>query len=154
MKMLLGAALALSVVLAPVAHAGSLRQTLQDFGFVGSWAKDCGRPADRENVWREITLTEDGARFTESLGAGFVPSSYRVLAAARRGPDTIVLSIELNGKIEQDLTMVRHGDRIRTMVNQPAGSSDPVVQDGVVTANGLSTPWLTRCELSRLRASL
>jgi hypothetical protein len=50
--------------------------------------------------------------------------------------------------------MVRRGDRIRTMVNQPAGSSDPVVRDGVVTANGLATPWLTRCELSRQRALL
>jgi hypothetical protein len=154
MKKILGATVALYLLFAPAAHAGSLRQTLEEFGFMGSWAQDCERPADRENVWREVTLTEDGARFTESLGAGFVPSSYRVLSATRSAPDSIVLSIELNGHIRQDLTMVRRGDRIRTMVNQPLGSSAPVVQDGIVTANGLATPWLTRCEAARLRASL
>jgi hypothetical protein len=154
MKTAIGAAVALYLLSVPVAHAGSIRETLDEFGFMGSWAQDCDRPADRENVWREVTPTDDGARFTESLGAGFVPSSYRVLAAKRSASDTIVLSIELNGHIQQDLTMVRRGDRIRTMVNQPLGAGAPVVSDGVVTANGLATPWLTRCELSRQRALL
>lgn len=154
MKTAIGAAVALYLIFAPAAHAESIGQTLDEFGFLGSWAQDCERPADRENVWREVTATDDGARFTESLGTGFVPSSYRVLAAKRVGADGIVLSIELNGHIQQELTMVRRGNRIRTMVNQPFGSDAPVVRDGVVTANGLSTPWLTRCEASRLRAAL
>jgi hypothetical protein len=152
MKNAIGAAVALCLLSAPAAHAGSIRQALEDFGFMGSWAQDCERPADRENVWREVTPTDDGARFTESLGAGFVPSSYRVLAAKRVASDSIVLSIELNGHIQQDLTMVRHGDRMRTMVNRPLGSSDPVVKDGIVVGNGMATPWLSHCDASRLRA--
>lgn len=158
MKKAIGAALAvglLAVSAAPTgAQAGSLRETLDEFGFMGSWAQDCQRPPDRENVWREVAAAGEDVVFTESLGERFVPSSYRVLKVRRPAKDTVVLTITLNNTSRQDLTMVLRGDRIRTMVNQPHGSATPVVKDGVVVGNGMSTPWLMRCEKGRLRARL
>lgn len=134
------------------AEAGSIGRTLTEFGFMGSWAQDCGRPADRDNIWRQASPIDDGgAIFTESLGEGFQPSIYRILAVRRTLSDTVVLTIELNSKIRQDLTMVLRGNRIRTMTNHPAGLAKPVVKDGVVIANGAATPWLTRCEARQLQ---
>ena len=159
MQNLFGTALMLCLLLLtpalaePTAPAGSVGQTLTEFGFMGSWAQDCDRPPAIDNVWREASPTGDGGvLFTESLGENFKPSAYRVLTAHRKSSDTVVLSIELNGTIHQDLTMVLRDERIRTMVNRPKDSKEAMVENGVIRANGLATPWLKHCEKQRLRA--
>jgi hypothetical protein len=124
----------------------SIPDTLEAFGFFGRWAPDCSRPAALDNSRRVVMRTlGGGVSFTDSLGEKFVANTYVVLKATVTAPDTIVLQIELNDKIQQDLTMVSRNGKIRTMINKPLASDKPVVEGGVVLANGQKTPWLSRC---------
>ena len=148
MRKTTGAALAiglLAVTAASPGHADTSRATLERFGFLGNWAQDCTQPAARDNVWRQTAIDGGDVVFTESLGGDFVPSSYRVLSARVKAADTIVLSIKLNNRDRQELTMVLRDNRIRTMTNRPRGARTPIVDDGIIVGTSMATPWLTRC---------
>lgn len=138
--------LASPLVRADSSAAPSIRDALEAFGFFGRWAPDCSRPAALDNSRREVMRTlGGGVTFTDSLGEEFVANTYVVLKVTVKAPDTVVMQIELNDTIRQDLTMVKRNGKIRTMVNQPLTSDKPVVENGIVLANGLKTPWLSRC---------
>lgn len=148
MRKAIGAALAIGLLAATTVssgHAETPRATLERFGFLGTWAQDCARPAATDNVWRQTAIGRGSVVFTESLGGDFVPSSYRVLDARLTAADTVVLSIKLNNRFRQELTMVLRGERIRTMTNRPRGAKTPIVDNGIVVGTAMTTPWLTRC---------
>ena len=83
--------------------------------------------------------------FTETLGNDSQPNIYSILSAKRLNADTVVIRTKLNNDIEQDLTIRREQNRVRTMQNREVESGDFVVKDGVVDSNKSETPWLTRC---------
>jgi hypothetical protein len=131
---------------APAAKADSLSETLEAFGFFGRWAMNCDEPASPTNNVRNARLSTTGDPiFSESLGGAGEPNSYVILRAKRASADTIVLRTKLNGKITQELTMHRHGDRLRTITNRDIASGDYLVRKGVVVSARQETPWLTRC---------
>lgn len=131
---------------APAAQADSLSTTLETFGFFGRWAVNCDEPASPTNNVRAARLSDTGDPiFSESLGGSGEPNSYVILRAKRKGADTIVLRTKLNGEIVQELTMYRHGGRMRTMTNRDMASGDYLVRKGVVVSTKQETPWLTRC---------
>lgn len=126
----------------PVA-ADTIRETLEAFGFSGTWALNCNQPASPDNNVRIISVSPAGDPiFTESLG--FEPNIYVILRAHIEG-DSIALRTKLNGEIEQDLTMRKREDRLRTMSNRDVASGRYVVRDGLVLSNKQETPWLTHC---------
>lgn len=130
----------------PAASAESLSETLDNFGFFGRWAVDCGQPASPDNNVRTARLSPTGdPLFSESLGGNGEPNSYVILRAKRTGTDTIVLRTKLNGQVTQELTMRRHGDRLRTITNRDMATGEHLVRKGIVVTTGRETPWLMRC---------
>lgn len=128
------------------APAETIRQTLDYFGFFGTWAMDCERaPALDNNVRNAFVSSTGDAIFTESLDPNSEPNIYVVLSARRGDDGTLVLRIKLNGKTDQELTMRREGERIRTFSNIDPRSGAAVVRNGLIRAVGRPTPWLTRC---------
>jgi hypothetical protein len=124
--------------------AATLQDTLDAFGFSGTWAIDCTADASPDNNVRVVSVSPAGdPMFTESLGS--TPNIY-VIMRARSDGDTITLRTKLNGEIEQDITMKRDADRIRTISNRVVSTGRLVVVDGTVTSNKRKTPWLTHCQ--------
>jgi hypothetical protein len=137
----------LGCVLARPAGAETIRETLETFGFFGTWAMQCGEPASPENNVRSASIAPTGDPiFTDTLSPHGEPNVYVILSARRAGDDTLVLRIKLNGRMEQELAMRRAENRIRTFGNRDPRSGAAVVRNGVVKSTGRATPWLTRCE--------
>jgi hypothetical protein len=128
------------------ASAEPIRETLDYFGFFGTWAVDCDRAPALDNNVRHAFMSSTGdAIFTESLDPNSEPNIYVVLAARRATDDTLVLRIKLNGKTDQELTMRREGERIRTFGNVELRSGAALVRNGMIRSISRPTPWLTRC---------
>jgi len=143
----LAAAMAVLFFSSHAAASESLRDTLENFGFFGHWAMDCAEPASPENNVRNARMSPTGDPiFSESLGADGEPNIYLILRAKRTGPDTIVIRTKLNSDIEQELTMRRDGNRLRTVTNRDRADGRYIVRHGIVTSNKKQTPWLTRCD--------
>jgi hypothetical protein len=127
------------------ARAESARETLDQFGFFGTWAVRCDEPSSPDNVTRYALTSTKGVSFTETLGKDSQSNIYSVLSAKRVGGDSILIRTRLNSDIEQDLTIRRDQNRVRTMQNREVATGDFVVKDGIVDSNKSETPWLTRC---------
>jgi hypothetical protein len=129
------------------ARAETLTQTLEAFGFFGRWAMDCSQAPSPENTVRTARVSPTGDPiFSESLGGQGEPNTYVILRAKRTSADTITLRIKLNGEYQQDLTMHRQGDQLRTLSNREVDTRVYVVRKGIIAATKQATPWLTRCE--------
>ena len=138
------------------ARAESARETLDQFGFFGTWAVHCDEPASPDNVMRHaLASTKTRLSFTETLGKDSQPNIYSILSAKRLDADTVVIRVRpfqrigredvLRVGVTVDLTIRREQNRVRTMQNREVGTRDFVVKDGIVDANKSETPWLTRC---------
>jgi len=139
-------ALAVTALGTVPAQAETARETLDQFGFFGTWAVRCGQPPAPDNVTRRaLPAAKKGVSFTETLGQDSQPNTYSILSAKRAGGDSIVIRTKLNGEIEQDLTIRKEDNRVRTMQNREVDTGDFVVKDGIVDSNQSETPWLTRC---------
>jgi len=138
-------AVAAGALIVTTTHAESTRDILEKFGFFGTWAVHCDQPASPDNVTRYALASTKGVSFTETLGKDSQPNIYSVMSAKPLGADTIVIRTRLNGDIEQDLTIRKDQNRVRTMQNREADTGDFVVKDGIVDSNKSETPWLTRC---------
>jgi hypothetical protein len=137
---------ALGILNPTAVRADTARETLEQFGFFGTWAVHCDEPASPENVTRHaLASTKSRPSFTETLGKDSQPNIYSVLGAKRVGDDTIIIRTKLNNDIEQDLTIRKDQNRVRTVQNREVGTGDLVVKDGIVDSNKSETPWLTRC---------
>jgi hypothetical protein len=134
---------------AKAAAADSTRQVLADFGFFGRWSPDCDQAPSPDNSLRTTFVTRSGAvGFKEQFGAGYRDNLYQVLAASRTADDQVSIRVRLNGEITQDLVMAMDNGRLRIMENRPpAGKTagPAVVENGVITASGAPTPWMSRC---------
>jgi hypothetical protein len=145
---------ALASLVAPAGAVADPAQVLDQFGFFGRWSPNCDQAPAPDNVLRTSWVAAGVARFREQIGAGRGESLYVVLNAERTAEDSLAIRIQLNQAVLEDLVMVRNGDRMRTMSNQivasdrtaGGGAGRVLVKDGVVTANGVATPWLARCK--------
>src|ERR1700690_3464426 len=83
-------------LLAPIAAAATIRNTLESFEFFGAWAAHCDRPKSPANGVRTVYETANGqVKFTESFGEGFAPNAFAVTDATVPMRGTIVLRIDL-----------------------------------------------------------
>ncbi|MGI8525210.1 MAG: hypothetical protein ACR2K5_03375 [Pseudolabrys sp.] len=132
------------------ATAETTRQTLESFGFFGTWAVTCERPAAPENVVRVVYVASNGqVEFSETFGENYEPNIYDVLAADIFKRDTLVLRVDLNGEARQRLTMRRTAGRIRTITNQDVDDGSFVVRNAMIAETGQATPWLSHCAKTR-----
>jgi hypothetical protein len=140
---------ALAAFCCGTAQAASLKDTLSAFGFFGTWAVDCGQPASLTNNYRSAYVSQTGDPvFSESLGSDSEPNIYVILGARRQGKDLIALRVKINGEFEQELTVRKEGNRLRTITNRDLDGRREkyVVRNGEVLSTGGNTPWLTRCD--------
>jgi hypothetical protein len=144
-KVLLAAAAALCC---GTVQAATLKDTLSAFGFFGTWAVDCAQPASPVNNYRSAYVSQTGDPvFSESLGSNSEPNIYVILRARQEGKDRIVLRVKINGEFEQELTIRKEGNRLRTITNRDLDRHRKyVVRNGEVLSTGGNTPWLTRCD--------
>ncbi len=144
-KFLMAIAMAWLVGCEPVA-AETTREALDGFGFAGTWALRCDDPPSPDNNVRVVSVSPaSDPMFAESLGPESDPNIYVILRARRINDDTIVLRVKLNGEVEQDLTIRRDQDRIRTTDNREVETDRYIVKNGIVASNKRETPWLTHC---------
>ena len=149
-----------------VASAESIAATLNQWGLIGTMAKDCAKPASPSNAHDSYIVRADASvyyapnygRGNDSLNsfdveaATIEPSGAIVLRVTRSdktlGPAQIMGSAgrytESNKPKEWTLTKGPDG-RIRMMSNREVGG-DYAVRDGKLVINGAETPWYTSCK--------
>jgi len=136
--------LALVLLLATTADAATLAETLDQFGFSGTFAARCDDAASPNNIRRVITISSRGdAEFVERFGDAYDPNVYEVMAARLRGRDTLVLAVQM-GNSRQELTIRKSRGRMRTIRNLVSDGTLRV-KDGKVVGTGQETAWLQRC---------
>jgi hypothetical protein len=136
---------ALGFFAAVPAEARSVRSVLSDFGFMGAWSADCAAAPAPSNSRRTARTGRSGlVTFEEDLGPDYQPNKYVVVGAQRLARDTVAIRVELNGERMQDLTVLKDGQRLRTIENVGADGK-AVVKDGRLVANNRETPWLNKC---------
>ncbi|MBV8792133.1 MAG: hypothetical protein JO237_08775 [Pseudolabrys sp.] len=136
--------MSLALLFVQPATATTVRETLEQFGFMGRWASLCSRPAAPDNTIRTVEINTNEVSFVERFGDDYEPNVYTVVQATQEKKDTLILRVELGGNGTQELTMQRHGNRIRTTLNR--GKNGTLVKNGIVIATGRPTAWLTHCD--------
>jgi hypothetical protein len=142
----LAAVLAAGILGLGTAGATTSLEMLGTFGFFGTWATNCHKPASPSNKLRTGFVSATGdAMFSESLGADSEPNVYVILKAYLARDGNIVLHTKLNGVTEQELIMRMDGDRLRTLSNRDIARRKYIVRNGRVVSSRHPTPWLTHC---------
>ena len=149
--MRVAAIIALLMVAASPARAEPSVATLaRDFGLLGTWAVDCGKPASADNAYVRVFSPSPGlATEAHDLGPEGVVNRYSILSLKRLPDGDVELHVIFQpGKPDEErqtlVLAIREGTR-RTMFNQPDGGAVRV-DKGVVLAFGVRTPELKRCE--------
>jgi len=136
-----------AVLWASPAAAGSVSDTLREFGLFGTWAVDCDAPPspdDNHAVFSEVPPA--GAQELIYFSPQYKPNTYAINSAERVGSttDQISLGVTFGDDMHQELILLVRNDTIRTMWNI-AGDGSVRVKDGTITSNGGVTHSLTRC---------
>ena len=150
-----------------VASAESLAETLNQWGLIGTTAKDCAKPASPSNAHDSYIVRADGSVYkAPNYGRGNDSlNSYEVEAATIEPTGTLVLRVTHSNRTPRtsqimgptgsftvsldkprEWTLTKGSDgRIRVMSNREVGG-DYSVRDGKLVTNGAETPWYTLCK--------
>jgi hypothetical protein len=145
------AVLMLAAVMPAAAGAAlSTEELFNSFGLFGSWAIDCKREAAPDNPHVSVTMPGPGLILEDhDLGGDNAINRYSVLSAEKLSDTRIAVQVIFQpGKEteeQQRLVLTVHDGTRRTLFTQPQGGMVRV-KDGVVTAYGLQTPLLKKCE--------
>lgn len=135
---------ALCLVWPGLAAAQSAKSVLEEAGFVGTWAIQCGSGPELENGHQVFEIQSSGSAQVRILfGKGYENLVY-VIREIRRLPGGQIWMRTSFKSEDRELTMLREGNRLRTMSNRRTDGTF-VVKDGILVASGSETPWITRC---------
>ncbi len=143
------AALAALVALAPAAHAQDPGNMLAEFGILGRWAADCGRPAASNNPHIVFERSADGSGaqyrviFTPNNATVRSIDNVRVL---REGTIAMRFTTPTGATtgLAFDITMLKEPARYKVIGS--VGSDGKVyIKDGIVVADGRPNPWQNKC---------
>lgn len=140
------AALLLALLLLPrAAAAQSLQQAVSDFGLLGSWARDCSKPASPQAPRVRYVATPDGGVMRELL-EGEAPGGTGTpfLAASRVAPDQLEVDYLYQDRTIHLVLEMRDGKH--RGLNSWADGGAPLMEDGVVLANNRRAPWYEKCQ--------
>ena len=149
-----------------VASAEPLAATLNQWGLIGTMAKDCAKPASPSDAHNSYIVRADGSVYNApNYGHGNDPLNSSELEAATIEPSgALVLRVTRSDKTpvttqimgpagrftasnkprEWILTKGSDG-RIRMMSNREV-DGDYSVRNGKLVHNGAETPWYTSCK--------
>ncbi len=129
-------------------HAETVRQVLQEFGMLGTWATDCSRPAARDNILTIYAPLPNGnVQRTYYSAPGEISNQYELKRVVRISADQI--SYQQQGPSDRvDVVLEKKGNRYHVLSSQDQNGKT-FVQDGKFTANtaspGQDSTWQTKC---------
>jgi hypothetical protein len=145
--------LLLAVSLSPApAFAETTWDTLQRFGWTGSWAGSCKDPPSIKNVWVILSRDPDGAvKRKLDRGDDGPPLMGVVDSAQILTPSTLQARLRnddanwgpMNGAFF-DVIQTIESDRVRTLQSK-GGDGKDYVKDGIGVPSGQPSPWTYRC---------
>ena len=144
--LLLGLAAVLGTTVA--ANAATVREVLQQFGMLGTWATDCSRPPAADNILTVYAPLPNGnVQRTYYSAPGKISNQYELQRADRISEDQI--SYEQQGPKDRiDVILEKKGNRYHVLSSQDQNGKF-FVQDGKFTANtpspGQDSTWQTKC---------
>jgi hypothetical protein len=132
------------------ASAQTVRQTLQDFGLLGTWQTDCSQPAANDNVRTVYEGLPNGdVRRTYYNAPGKIYGQRVLTRVSRVSADQILY--EQEGQNDLQFVVLRKiGNRYRIFSNHSRAGKVYVqegkyVKDSDVALHGDDTPWQTKC---------
>jgi hypothetical protein len=142
--------LALAAVLGTsgAANAETVREVLQEFGMLGTWATDCSRPPAPDNILTIYAPLPNGnVRRTYYSAPGKISNEYELNRVVRISGDQI--SYHQQGPSDRiDVVLEKKGNRYHVLSSQDQNGKI-FVQDGKFTANtpspGQDSTWQTKC---------
>jgi hypothetical protein len=135
---------------APAEAAPTTEELLNLFALFGTWAVDCKREAAPDNPHVSVMMQGPGLILEDhDLGGDNAVNRYSILSAEKLSDTRIAVQVIFQPGKEpeerQRLVLAVHDGTRRTLFTQP--QDGPVrVSDGVVTAYGVATPLLRKCE--------
>lgn len=127
---------------------GSVADTVQKWGLIGTWSVDCSRPPSTNHIHIRYVVWMGGKVMTERDYADPQRNDSNEVTGATINADgslTLVVDFKsLGGQIRTFALMRDRPDRLRAVWNHgPDGVY--TVKDGRFTANGNDTPWQYKC---------
>jgi len=145
-----GLLLVLALVLGMPAAAGAetVRQIVQQFGLLGTWADDCSRPPADDNFHTVYAALPNGkVQRTYYNAPGKIYNQYELQRVNRVSSDQLFYQQKGSaGRI--DVVLMKVGNRYHVLSSQNENGK-AYVQEGKFTANtsspGEESPWQTKC---------
>jgi hypothetical protein len=127
-----------------IAKAQSVNDTITDWGLLGTWATDCGKPA--KDAGRLIYVIRRG-KPVHLRDFGDRKDEAEILTATVAPDSSLELRIRyLDLEETRDLAFVRGADqRIQAKYNRPLNGAYSIV-DSKIVATGAPAAWQTRCD--------
>jgi hypothetical protein len=126
------------------AQNDSVRATFEKYGLLGTFAPDCSKPPNKENVYFvNRALGSDRVQRDQMSSATMRDSVTIIDKATLLGPNEIGLS-GTHGGLPTELVWRVEGNRQRGIEATIGGNRQ--FSAGRWVGNGLETEWLTRCE--------
>lgn len=126
---------------------GSVADTVQQWGLIGTWSVDCGRPPSANHSHIRYVVWMGGKVMTERDFADPGRNDSNEVTGATINPDgtlTLVVDFKSLNQVRTFALMRDRPDRLRAVWNRgPDGVY--TVQDGRFTGNGNDTPWQYKC---------
>jgi hypothetical protein len=144
--------LLLALSLPAPAFAETTWDTLQRFGWTGTWAAACKDPPSIRNVWTIVSRDPDGVvKRKLDRGADGPPLMSVVDSAQIVTPSTLQVRLrnddpnwgKMNG-VFFDVVQTMENDELRALQSKGSDGKD-YIKDGVVLASGQPSPTLHRC---------
>jgi hypothetical protein len=132
-----------------IKRVGTVAETLQQWGLIGTWSVDCSRPPSANHIHIRYVVWMGGKVMTERDYADPKRNDSNEVTGATINSDgslTLVVDFKsLGGQIRTFALMRDRPDRLRAVWNHgPDGVY--TVKDGRFTGNGNDTPWQFKCD--------
>ncbi len=143
--LLAAAAVGLALLFPPRSEgAQDLQQVAGEFGLLGSWARDCSKPASAQAPRILYAATADGGVTRELVEGAAHGTGTPFSGASRVAPDQLELDYLYEERTVHLVLEMRDGRQrgLRSWIDGGA----PIMEDGVVLANNHRVPWYEKCK--------
>jgi hypothetical protein len=136
--------------LAGAAAAQSVAKAVQEFGLIGTWAIDCGKPAARDNI--QVSYAAEGGEVILSRDGGPDARDSLLVRSARLMAPDLIETVERNrdmplkdtGATEMTVVLRKTGGKIRIWKTTAAGMT--LVDEGKVVGTGATGMAMAKCK--------
>ncbi len=131
------------------AQAQSAAQAAREFGLIGTWAIDCGKPASRDNI--QVTYAVKGGDVVLSRDGGPDARDSLLIPSAKLLAPDLLQTVQRNGDMppkdaeatEMTVELRKTGGKIRIWKTTAAGMT--LVEQGKVVGTGTAGMAMAKC---------